>query len=147
MIQIDFDRSEKVYKWTEPTSGEVLTAPAGAMGKAQLFQAAVTLLEPDLVSAAARVIEKHPQLERATWKAVEIVANGGVELRYDGRVEAMVVASDGLGRYAVENFDGYYTCQCEHFTSMAAPITEQGNRYCKHIISMYLARITREDRF
>lgn len=147
IAQITYNRSERRYEFLDEESGELLTAPSGH--KHELFKAAVGLLDPNLYEAAHRVIEKHPQLERITWKAVEIVTAGGVEILaapVDG-VEAMVMASDGYGRYAVTNDNGRYACQCEHWQSTAAPITESGSRYCKHIISMYLYRVTREDRF
>ena len=149
MIDITYDRKERLYKWIDPESGEVLTAPAGAKNKAQLFQAAVGLLDPDLYAVATRLLANHPQLERVTWKAVAIVCNGGVDVFAvpQGSVQAMVASSDGYGRYAVSSDNGYYVCQCEHWQSLSAPLTRQGRRYCKHILAMYLWRVTRENRF
>lgn len=147
MLDINYDRKDKVYKWTDEESGEILTAPSG--NKHELFKAAVGLLDPGLYDAAHRVIEKHPQLERVTWKAVELVTNGDVEILPEPKdgVEAMVMSqSDEYGRYAVTNDNGYYVCQCQHFANNA-PITESGNRYCKHILGMYLFKVTHEDRF
>ena len=148
MLDIQYDRSAREYRFTDPDSGEILTAPSGQ--KHQLFKAAVGLLDPALYDAALRVIENNPQLERVTWKAVEIITSDGVEVFPEprGDVQAMVISqSDEYGRYAVSTEDGYYACQCEHWQSFAAPITQQGNRYCKHILAMYLWRVTREDRF
>lgn len=147
MITIEYDRKEKLYKWADVESGQVLTAPSGK--KFQLFQAVISMLDPDLYAAANRIIEAHPQLERGVWKAVEIVAGDGVEIYpgMKGNVYAMVDSSDGFGRYAIENEDGYMACQCENFQSFAAPMTESGNRYCKHILAYQLCLATREDRF
>jgi hypothetical protein len=147
IAQITYNRSERRYEFLDTDSGEMLTAPSGH--KHELFKAAVGLLDPDLYDAAHRVIEKHPQLERITWKAVEIVTAGGVEILAEPKegAEAMVASqSDQYGRYAVTNDNGYYMCQCEHFATNA-PITQSGSRYCKHIVSMYLYRVTREERF
>lgn len=150
MIDITYDRKERQYRWMDPDSGQILTAPSGAQNKAQLFQTAVGLLDPDLYAAAARMIEAQPQLERVVWKAVEIVATNGVEAFAvpQGNVRAKVASSDGYGRYAVmDDGRGYISCQCEHFTSLSAPYTKQGRMVCKHIAAMYLYNFTREDRF
>lgn len=147
MIQIEYDRKAKQYRWEDLESGQVLTAPSGQ--KFQLFQAVVSMLDPDLYAAANRIIEAHPQLERGVWKAVEIVASEGVEnfAGMKGDVYAMVDSSDGFGRYAITNEDGYMACQCENFQSFAAPMTQSGNRYCKHILAYQLHLATREERF
>lgn len=147
MIDIQYDRKAKMYQWTDQESGQILTAPSGQ--KFELFRAVVAMLDPDLFTAANRIIEAHPQLERGVWKAVEIVASDGVEVfpGMKGDVYAMVDSSDGFGRYAITNEGGYTTCQCEHFQSFAAPMTQSGNRYCKHILAYQLHLATREDRF
>lgn len=144
-LNLHYNNSTRVYNWTNPLSGEIMSFPAKAKGEATKF--IISLLHPKLYQAATRLIEKQPQLERVTWKAVEIVANQGVELKGDGlgsngRLAAMVESSDGMGRYAIEIDNGFYTCQCEHWISFTAPVAASGNRYCKHIIASYLARIT-----
>jgi hypothetical protein len=138
MIDITYNRQAKEYEFVNPETGELHTAPAKA--KADLFRAAVAMLDPELFAAAERVIARHPQLERVTWRAVELVANDAVEVypAPRGAVVAMVEASDGLGRYAVETGEYGHTCQCEHFTSFAAPVTESGARFCKHILAFRL---------
>lgn len=138
VINIEYDRRDKVYKWTEPESGEVFEFPNGPKGKEQARQFVISMLDPDLHKAATGIIEKHPQLERVTWKAVEIVIENGVELLMSGNVQAMVNSSDGYGRYAITSDNGYTACECEHFQSFSAPLTEQGNRYCKHILAYHL---------
>jgi hypothetical protein len=147
MIAIEYDRKDRVYRWTDPDSGECFSFPPKQ--KSAAFQFAVSMLDPDLFAAARRIIENHPQLERVSWRAVELVANEAVEVFAVPRdnVLAMVHSSDGYGRYAVQTEDGYLTCQCQHFTSYAAPMTETGSRYCKHIVAMHLWRVVREDRF
>ena len=147
MIEITYDRKERIYKWIDPESGEVLTAPSKRKG--ELFRAAVGMLEPDLYAAAGRIIEKHPQLERVTWRAVELVASDAVEVFPGGRagVVAMVASSDDFGRYAISTTEYGPTCQCVHFQDGYAPITETGSRYCKHILAYQLYLVTREDRF
>lgn len=142
-LNLHYNPSARVYNWTNPLSGEIMSFPAKAKGEATKF--IISLLHPKLYQAVTRLIDKQPQLERVAWKAVDIVINDGVELRGDGRLLAMVASSDGLGRYAVEVDSGFYSCQCEHWTSFAAPVTESGNRYCKHILAMYLARIVRKN--
>lgn len=149
LLDINYNRTQKQYEWIDPSSGEVLTAPSGAENKAQLFRAAVGLLDPDLYAAALRMIEAQPQLERVVWKGVEIVTSDGVEFFAvpQGNVQAMVASSDGYGRYAIMNENGHTTCQCENFVSMAAPYTKQGRMVCKHIAALYLFKFTREERF
>jgi hypothetical protein len=145
MIEITYDRTEKLYKWIDPHSGEVLTAPARQKGS--LFRAAVCILDPDLYAAAEKVIEKYPQLERVTWRAVELVAKDAIEVypAQRGGVAAMVDSSDEFGRYAIEATAHGLTCQCEHFQGMHAPLTESGSRYCKHIIAYHLWLHTRAE--
>ena len=148
MIDITYDRSQKIYTWTDPTTGEVFTAPAGAANKTSLFQAAVGMLEPELYEAAIALIADHPQLERVTWKGVEIVCAGGVDafvVPVNG-VVAMVDSSDGYGRYAISQTDSGYECQCAHFQDLAAPVTMNG-RWCKHVTAYRLYLRVREDRF
>ena len=148
MIDITFDRSEKLYKWTDPQTGEVITAPAKCRG--DLFRAAVGMLDPDLYAAAGRMIAKNPQLERVAWRAVELIVGDGVEILAGapGGVWAMVASSDGYGRYAITSDEsGFDVCQCEHYATFAAPMTATGRRVCKHIAAARLYLATREDRF
>ena len=148
MIDITYDRSQKIYIWTDPTTGEVLTAPSGAANKASLFQAAVAMLEPELYATAIALIDKNPQLERVTWKGVEIVCRNGVDAfaAPENGVVAMVTSSDGYGRYAISQTDSGYECQCGHFQDLAAPVT-MGGRWCKHVTAYRLYLRVREDRF
>jgi len=148
MIDITYDRSQKIYTWTDPSSGEVFTAPPGAANKASLFQAAVGMLEPELYAAAIALIDDHPQLERVTWKGVEIVCTGGVDAFAvpENGVVAMVASSDGSGRYAISQTERDYECQCAHFQDLAAPVTMNG-RWCKHVTAYRLYLRVREDRF
>ena len=145
MIDITYDRAEKIYKWTDPTSGEILTAPAKQ--KQELFRAAVAILDSDLAQAAEGIIKAHPQLERVTWRAVELVAYDMIEVYPVARngVAAMVASSDEYGRYAIEATAYGLTCQCAHFQDGHAPLTQSGSRYCKHILAYHLWGITRAE--
>lgn len=144
MIDITYDRSERQYQWIDPVSGETLTAPAGASNKAQLFQTAVAMLDPDLFAAAENWLLYEPHLERAIWRGVELVANGAVEMSTgDGDLLAMVASSDEYGRYAVQRADGWTTCQCPHFADHAAPLDNHGQRVCKHIAAVRLQQVAR----
>lgn len=149
VAEIVYNRSARRYEWTDPDSGEVLTAPAGPQNRADLFRAVVGMLDPDLYAAAERMIAKQPQLERVVWKAVELVVNEAVEVYAvpHNTVLAMVDSSDGYGRYAVETIGGHIQCQCEHWQGLMAPLTTSGRRVCKHIAAMYLWNFTREERF
>ena len=145
MIEITYDHREKLYTWINPNSGEILTAPAKR--KQDLFRAAVAILDPDLARAANSIIEQHPQLERVTWKAVELVAYDRIEVFPVPRngIAAMVESSDEYGRYALEMTEYGLTCQCIHFQDGHAPLTETGSRYCKHILAYHLWGITRAE--
>lgn len=141
MIDIAYNRTERRYEWTEPESGEILTAPSGASNKAQLFQAALSILDPELANAAYGWINEEPYLERAIWKGAEIVATSGIELfPTDGRLLAKVDSSDGYGRYSVTNEDGYVVCECQHYQE-AAPLDANGQKVCKHIASHRLTQL------
>lgn len=148
MIDIIYDRKAKQYQWTEPESGTVLTA-ASKQEKPALFKAAVALLDPDLYAASIRMIERHPQLERVVWRGTELICEGKVEVfaTAQGNVIAKVESSDGYGRYAIEQLEHGMTCQCENFTSFAAPITETGQSMCKHLTAVKLWQYAREERF
>lgn len=148
--QITYDRSERCYKWPDPDSGEIFRFQPGPQGKAQAFQFAVGMLDPDLYNAAQRVITRHPQLERTVWRAVELVATDQVEvfaMPTEMGIIGMVGSSDGAGRYAVGNDNGYSSCQCHSFTEMTAPLMPSGQTMCKHILAVKLWQVTREDRF
>lgn len=144
---ITYDRKARQYLAIHPDTGEIIeTFPPKHRHEAFLYL--VSLFEPELYRLAGNIIERHPQLERVTWKAVEIVVNRGVELVTPpvDNVLAKVSSSDGYGRYAVTVESGYVSCQCEHWQSFAAPVTASGARYCKHIIAWKLANML-EDRF
>jgi len=141
-VQIEYNRQAKQYEWVDPNSGEILTAPSKCKG--DLFKAAVGLLDPDLYTAVVGMIAKHPQLERVAWKAAELVTQNAVEIMPTSAVLAMVESSDGYGRYAIQHD---YSCQCEHYTSLVAPMTSSGRRYCKHALSVLLWMKVRETRF
>lgn len=144
MIDITFNRTQRRYEWLEPESGEILTAPSGAENKAQLFQAALSLLDPDLANAAVSWLNEEPYLERTIWKAAEIVATDGVELYpTDGRLLAKVISSDGYGRYAITIEDGYTVCECAHYQDGGASLDANGQKTCKHIAAMRLHLRTR----
>jgi len=146
-VNIEYNRSTREYNWTDPESGLMLSVPAKQKG--ELFRAAVSMLDPDLYAAATRLITKNPHFERITWRAVEIVISNGVETfpaAVDGTL-AMVNSSDGMGRYAVTNEEGYMACQCEHYASFDAPMSMSGHRFCKHIVAFLLYQRTRENRF
>lgn len=147
MLNITYDHKDKLYKWVDQESGQVFTAPAKQ--KHELFRAVVAMLDPDLYQSAQAIIGRHPQLERGVWKAVEIVCNQGIEVYAvpQGDVLAMVNSSDGYGRYALQNDNGYITCQCPHFTALEAPMIETGEQYCKHKLAYRLYLRTRETRF
>jgi hypothetical protein len=147
MIDINYNRQEKQYEWIEPESGERFTFPAKQ--KHEAFRFAVSMLDSDLYAAAERMIEDHPQLERVAWRAVELVCANAIEVfpAPVAGVVAMVDSSDGYGRYAIEQHEAGYSCQCEHFTSLAAPLTQNGERYCKHLAAYRLHLRTRETRF
>ncbi|MCA9946929.1 MAG: hypothetical protein KC449_25785 [Anaerolineales bacterium] len=123
MIDINYNRQDKRYEWIEPESGELFTFPAKQ--KHMAFRFAVSMLDGELYEAAERMIEAHPQLERVTWRAVELVCANAIEVFPvpSAGVVAMVDSSDGYGRYAIEHHEAGYSCQCEHFTSLAAPLT------------------------
>lgn len=143
MIDITYNRTAKEYEFVNPETGELHTAPAKCKG--ELFRAAVAMLDPDLYQAAEQIAARHPQLERVTWRAVELVTADAVEAypRPRGGVVAMVDSSDGFGRYAIEAGEYGNSCQCEHFQSMAAPVTDSGARFCKHILAYRLWLRTR----
>ena len=145
MIVIEYDRKAKHYRWEDPQSGTVLTATS-KQEKPALFKAAVAMLDPDLYASAERMIEDNPQLERVVWKGVEIVGGNGVEVfpTPKGQVVAMVNSQgDEYGRYAIQNDGNEVSCQCEHWQSMAAPITPEGRMVCKHIAAWMLHLYTR----
>ena len=145
MIDITYDRRERQYNWTDPDSGETFTAPAGAANKHELFKTAVAMLDPDLHAAAEAWLLHEPHLERAIWRGVELVAAGAVAPSDDegGDLLALVASSDAYGRYAVQRVDGWTTCQCPHFTDHAAPLSNDGQRVCKHIAAVTLHQLAR----
>jgi len=148
MIDITYNRSARRYEFLEPESGEILSAPPGPKNKAQLFQAALALLEPDLNDAAANWIDEEPTLERVIWRGAELVANGGVDTYPgEGMLIAKVDSSDEYGRYAVTIDGGYLACECPHWQEMGAPFASNGERICKHIAAFHLHQRSRENRF
>lgn len=144
---ITYNRSSRVYEVTHPHTGEIVESfPSKERHAAFLYM--VSLFEPELYHAAQRIIQRHPQFERRVWKAVELVVDGQVEILDVpvNNVVARVGASDGYGRYAVTIDGGYLACECEDWQSAAAPITDSGSRYCKHILAYRLGLLF-EDRF
>lgn len=148
MLDITYDRHQKLYKWEHPESGEALTAPSGKENKAELFQQVIALLDPELYLAALRWLEEEPGLERVIWRGVEIVANSGVETFLTaGDVIAKVISSDEYGRYTLTIQNGYLACACAHWQELMAPYTSSGQRVCKHLAAFTLHQRVREERF
>ena len=147
-LDITYDRSERQYRWIDPDSGEIFSFPSGKAGKAQAFQFAVSMLDPDLWTAAQNWLTDEPYLERVVMKAVELVAGDGVEtFPGNGRLLAMVSSSDEYGRYSVGYEDGYIVCECVHWQDGHAPIDQYGQRTCKHVAAVHLHNRVRETRF
>ena len=139
MIDIVYDRSNRLYKWEHPESGEVLTAPSGKQNKAELYQQVIGMLDPELYAAAVRRIKDEPSLERVIWRGVELVANSRVETcPGSGELIAKVGSSDEYGRYSITVEGGYLACQCPHLQEIQAPYASSGQRVCKHLAAFTL---------
>ena len=144
---ITYDRSTRLYNVANPHTGEIVNQfPPKARHEALIYL--VALFEPELYGAVQRVIARNPQFERRAWKAAELVMNGQVEILDVpvNNVMAKVAASDNYGRYNVTMESGYLACECEDYQSAAAPITDGGARYCKHLLAYRLALLF-EERF
>ncbi len=150
MIDLNFDRKNKAYQWTDPTTGEIFNFPgSGPAVKSEAWRFAISMLDPDIYQTAVSLIDRFPTLERVVWRGVERLLNGDVEILAApvGDVVAMVASqSDVYGRHAIKNEDGYITCDCYAFVNMEAPLTPNGRRVCSHIAAYRLA-LTREERF
>ena len=141
-IQIDYDRSERNYKWVDPESGEVFTFPSGKENKAAAWRFALSMLDSDLHDAAQRWADETPQIERLIWKGAELVATGGVDEK--SATLHMVASSDSFGRYAVEQSDHGHTCQCISYTDHPQ-YDQHGNTFCKHIAAVVLHAVARAE--
>ncbi len=150
VVNIEYNRSARSYEWADPDSGEVFSFPSGPEGKAAAFRFAVQMFAPELYDAAVSIIRKNPQFERRVWRAVNTVLSGGVSIYpdlADTSIIAAVDSSDGMGAYNIRHSDGYRTCECEDFTSMSAPITTSGRRYCYHLLAFELHLRTQEQAY
>lgn len=150
VVNIEYNRSARSYEWADPDSGEVFSFPSGPEGKAQAFRFVVQMFAPELYAAAVAIIRHNPHFERRVWRAVNTVLSGGVVIYpdlADTSIIATVAASDGLGAYNLRHEAGYRTCECDDYTSMAAPITAGGRRYCYHLLAFELHLKTQEQNF
>jgi hypothetical protein len=147
VLEITYDRQARQYRWTDPESGEILTAPAKQ--KAELFRAVVGMLDPDVYAVANRLVQKYPYMERYIWRGVELVINDAVEVfaAPAGDVIAVVESSDVYGRYAIRHNQDGLSCECESFTGFTAPMTETGQMMCKHLLAVKIWQFARETRF
>ena len=144
MLEITYNRKEKSYNWIDPDSGEVFAFPSGH--KHEAFKFAVSMLEPDLFTAATLIIEDTPQIERMVWKAVELVISGAVEVNdiaQNGLI-AMVDSSDQYGRYAIKETDYGHVCNCVSFTDYPQ-YDQRGFVWCKHNLAMKLHSVARSE--
>jgi hypothetical protein len=144
---ITYNRSDRVYEVVHPHTGEIVERfPSKARHEALMYL--IALFEPELYQAVQRIITRNPQFERRVWKAAELVMTGQVEILGVpvNNVVGKVAASDGYGRYNVALESGYLTCECADFVDAAAPLTESGARYCKHLLAYRLALLF-EERF
>lgn len=149
-VNIEYNRSTREYNWTDPETGETFGFPSGPEGKAMAFRFAVQFFAPDLYDAAVSIIRKNPHFERRVWKAVNTVLNHGVTIYpdlADPTIIATVASSDGLGAYNLRHEAGYRICECDDYTSMAAPITGGGRRYCYHLLAFELHLRTQEQAY
>ena len=144
MIEITYQRKAKEYQWTDPTSGEILTAPSGQ--KHELFKTVVGMLEPDLYTAAINWIDRTPQLERIIWKAVQLVIENKVEMFTPpkGDIIAMVDGSDQYGRYCIQHTTEQNICGCVSFREFPN-YDERGFIWCKHLAAVRLANVARSE--
>lgn len=140
MHLVTYNRKEKVYQYTDST-GQTYSA-AGAAGKGKMFRLAVEIEHAELYEAALKAIALNPHLERAYWKACELVTQSAVTFgTYEvSGIFAMVASSDGFGSYAIQSQDGLTTCQCPHYQNGDAPREwDTMQPICKHIAAYRLA--------
>lgn len=145
-----YNRSARAYTVVDG-DGMLYEFPAGPQGKHAAVRFALQMEHSDVYAAVERWLDEAPQLERTLWKAAEIVISGGVEVFPAPRagVVAMVLSSDGYGRYAIgQDSGGYLTCQCAHFQEGEPPReTDSMQAVCKHVGAYRLHLRTREERF
>ncbi|MCO5190742.1 MAG: hypothetical protein M9918_21465 [Anaerolineae bacterium] len=134
---IEYDRSERVYKLTNPSTGEIVSEfPAGRDGRQAAHRESVKLLSPSLYALAQRMSERNPALTSRIWKATEILLSGGVT-SFDGETYCVLSQSGNeYGDYIVMVLDdGSLHCDCEDY----APFLESGRQYCKHRLAVVMA--------
>ena len=146
LANVTYDRSDRVYAVTHPTTGEVELFPAGTHGRRQAFRTAVQMVDPDLYQRAGLIIARHPHLESRVWKAVELVIHGRVwESGNDLYIASVESESSEHGNYIIKHDDhGRMTCDCIDFVDFGAPLVEGSlQAYCKHILAWKLFAATK----
>ncbi|MCO5191432.1 MAG: hypothetical protein M9941_10315 [Anaerolineae bacterium] len=135
---IEYDRSERLYKLTDPTTGEIVKEfPSGPDGRQAAHRASVKLLSPSLYEMATQVIGRNPILASRVWKATEILLSGGVT-QFDA-VTYAVISQGGheYGDYIVTVLeDGVLHCDCEDY----GPFLPSGQQICKHRLAVIFGR-------
>lgn len=133
---IDYDRSARLYRVTDQTTGEVETFPAKHRTEAEIY--ALAMSNPRLVRIVRdELLEKRPFLQSRAWKAAAIVEAGGVAL-VDG-LHFAYVQGEGDTYALGHDEDNLMTCTCGDFTGFGAPIAaSNGQRLCKHLLAYQL---------
>lgn len=107
------------------------------ISKDHAYHTAVSTLWPQAYAAAVKWTAREPKLGARAYKAIQIVAAGGITCRHP---DCYLVPSQSRPGHAywVHRIDGNSFCECEDFATRAPTIAGDQQRYCKHILALLL---------
>lgn len=135
---IQYDRSERIYRLTDPATGEIVNEfPAGRDGRQAAFRAGVQTLSPSLYDLVMKAIGRNPVLASRIWKACEILLSGGVTRFDDTTYCVQSQSANEFGDYTVSILDGgHLHCDCADI-GLWLP---SGQPVCKHRLAVIIGR-------
>lgn len=137
---VSYERGRRAWVVLRPDGSRKAFA-AGADGRRAATEHAVSVLSPPAAAAAAAIVERFPYLWARAWEAAAIVATAPIVWTGAGWI---VPSAAGEGEYTVSADDDVLTCDCQDYTGWGAPPVTLGQRTCKHILAVTIARQTHE---
>lgn len=133
---LTYNRSGR--KWEVVTGENTVEFPAGETGKRQAYRLAIFVSDPAVYALASQMAKENPALESRAWRAAELLIEGKVRADVPG-VLAQVEGGDAAGAYNICFADGQIACDCHDWTGYTAPMLNDGQRVCKHLLAYLFA--------
>ena len=139
-VSIYYQRQER--QWVVENGRVLATFDRGKVGQEAAKLEAVRHENGELYSLIRQVATKQPILSSRATKAAVLIINGHVHPPRSGNQineVAQVKSQTGVDSYSIQ-YRNTFVCGCDDFQFGKAPDTGRGQRFCKHILALLLAK-------